>query len=114
MEGAKLAIYDERVSYQQIKIDLNGQEELNNGKDNDSSWTFSVDILETTKDADAIIILTESDEFKSLNWEKISKNMRFPCWLFDTRGVVDKAEVLRNKINFWSVGSGDLITKNIY
>ena len=78
------------------------------------SWTFTKDILELTKNADAIIILTESEKFKSLDWEEISKNMRSPSWLFDTRGIVDTKEAIKYKINVWSVGSGELIKKNIY
>ena len=82
IEGAKLAIFDERVSSQQIEIDLN---EKGHSIDK-NSWIVSKDIIEITKDADAIIILTESDKFKSLDWELISENMRSPSWLFDTRG----------------------------
>ncbi len=109
LEGAKLAIFDERVSFERIEIDL--QE---NDLKNDGSWTFCLDIMETTKDADAIIVLTESDRFKKLDWEMISNNMRHPSWVFDTRGVINVDRALKNKINVWSVGSGDLITKNIY
>ncbi len=110
IEGAKLSIFDERVSYEQIKSDLKDKEDsiLKN------TWTFTKDIYEITKNADAIIVLTESEKFKSLDWEVISENMRSPSWLFDTRGIVDIKKAMKNNINVWSVGSGDLIKKNIY
>ncbi len=114
IEGAKLAIFDERVSYNQIEHDLKGKEHLDKYSIHEKSWTFTKDILELTKNADAIIILTESEKFKSLDWEEISKNMRSPSWLFDTRGIVDTKEAIKYKINVWSVGSGELIKKNIY
>ena len=114
IEGAKLAIFDERVSYQQIENELNQKGNIDNYSMNKSSWTFAKDILEITMNADAIIVLTESEKFKSLDWERISKNMRSPSWLFDTRGIIDVKEVIKYKINVWSVGSGDLIKKNIY
>ena len=110
IEGAQLSIFDERVSYEQIKSDLKNKEDaiLEN------TWTFTKDIYEITKNADAIIVLTESDKFKSLDWEIISDNMRSPSWLFDTRGIIDVKKAMKNNINVWSVGSGDLIKKNIY
>ena len=80
----------------------------------ENTWTFTKDIYEITKNADAIIVLTESDKFKSLDWEVISDNMRSPSWLFDTRGIIDVKKAMKNNINVWSVGSGDLIKKNIY
>ena len=51
--------------------------------------------------------MTEWDEFKSLNWEKISKNMREPSWVFDTRSIVNLEEVKKNGLNFWSIGYGN-------
>ncbi len=114
IEGAKLAIFDERVSYKQIENDLNGRLDSSDYSFNENSWTFNKDILEITINADAIIVLTESDKFKSLNWAEISKNMRSPSWLFDTRGIVNIKEAIKNNINVWSVGSGDLFRKNIY
>ena len=114
IEGAKLSIFDERVSYEQIKNDLKGCQDSNNNSFREGSWTFNKDILEITLNADAIIVLTESEIFKSLDWAEISKNMRSPSWLFDTRGIVNIKEAIKNNINVWSVGSGDLFKNNIY
>lgn len=114
VEGAKLAIFDERVSYKQIENDLQMGENTTNNYFQEGSWTYSKDILEITTNADAIIILTESDKFRSLDWAEISKNMRSPSWLFDTRGIVNSKEATKNNMNVWSVGCGDLFKKNIY
>ena len=64
------------------------------------------DILEASKDADALIIITEWDIYKTINWQKISKVMRKPSWVFDARGVVNVEEVKSNGINLWQVGNG--------
>ena len=114
LEGAKLAIFDERVSFERIEIDLKENDSKTDNQNGEGCWTYYSDIMQTIKDTDAIIVLTESDKFKALDWEKISINMRSPSWVFDTRGVINVKEALKNKINVWSVGSGDLMTKNLY
>ena len=41
-----------------------------------SKFTFSDNIYESAKDTDAILILTEWDEYKNIDWQIISKEMR--------------------------------------
>lgn len=47
------------------------------------------DAYEATKGAHALCILTEWDEFKSLDFQKIYDNMPKPAYLFDGRNVLD-------------------------
>lgn len=63
-----------------------------------------LDAYEAAKDAHGICILTEWDEFKSLDFHKIYNTMQKPAFVFDGRNVVD-AEKLR-KIGFivYSIG----------
>ena len=68
------------------------------------SWTYADNIYEFSKNVDAIIILTEWDSYKELNWERISLNMRKPSWIFDTRNIVSKADMAKLNINYWQVG----------
>ena len=67
-------------------------------------WTYADDIYHFSKDIDAIIILTEWNSYKQLNWEKISLNMRKPSWIFDTRNIVSKVDISKFNINYWQVG----------
>uniref|UniRef100_A0A5K1A4B3 UDP-glucose/GDP-mannose dehydrogenase C-terminal domain-containing protein n=1 Tax=Nymphaea colorata TaxID=210225 RepID=A0A5K1A4B3_9MAGN len=53
------------------------------------------DAYEATKDAHAICILTEWDEFKNLDYQRMYDNMQKPAFVFDGRNVVD-TEHLRN------------------
>ena len=104
-EGANLAIYDPRVVSKQIKSDL--EDSSNKVKNEDErQLSFCKDIIEAATDADAIVILTEEDEFKKLDWSIISKRMRYPCWVFDTRGFTNLKEAEFFKINVWSIGDG--------
>ena len=108
-EGANLSIHDPKVSLDQISSDLGNHEFLKN-KDlvEFGSWNYETSIYESINGADAILILTEWEEYKNLNWNKISKLMRRPAWVFDTRLIINKKEVISSGINFWGLGDGTL------
>ena len=38
--------------------------------------------------ADAVVILTEWDEYSKINWKEVSKKMRKPGWVFDSRSII--------------------------
>ena len=42
------------------------------------------------KGAHAIAVLTEWDEFKTYDWQKIYKRMSKPAYIFDGRNLLDK------------------------
>ena len=69
-------------------------------------WYKKDSIEEASKDSDAIVVLTEWEEFYSINWEFIYKIMRKPAWVFDTRSVLNSSEVIEAGINFWKLGKG--------
>lgn len=94
-EQATIAVYDPKVSEKQIYQDLN---ELNTRslEDNKHYVTVYSDPYEAFKDAHAIAILTEWDEFKDYDWEKIYHLMKKPAFVFDGRNVLPK-EILRQK-----------------
>ena len=52
--------------------------------------------------------MTEWEEFKNINWEQISRGMRSPSWLFDTRNIINKKEALSEGFKVWKVGSENL------
>ena len=112
-EGANLYIHDPRVSIDQISKDLLTKEnkDLNN-LDLDSQnriegeWSFVRNLDDSFKNADAIVILTEWEEYFCINWEKASKLMRQPAWVFDVRSVISRETILKYKLNFWRIGDG--------
>ncbi len=106
-EGAILKIYDPRVMPNQIEKDLEGYEKGNIDEEYSSgSWNYYDNVYESTKNADAIIILTEWNEFNNLDWYLISKNMRSPSWLFDTRSTQNIEKAKKYGINLWCLGKG--------
>ena len=109
-EGGNLQIYDPRVSEEMINYELNQKDEtikINN--ENNKSWKYCNSIQEATNGVDAVLVLTEWEEFKNINWKKLSKSMRSPKWLFDTRSIADIEEAKDAGINIWSLGSSEKI-----
>ena len=57
-------------------------------------------------EADAVLVLTEWAEYKKIDWVNVSLQMRKPSWLFDSRSVIDPAELENTDIKFWRIGDG--------
>ena len=55
--------------------------------------------------ADLIVLLTEWDEFKSIDFKKVVKNTKFK--VFDLRNLYSAEEMKKNKIKYYSVGRPD-------
>ncbi len=111
-EGAVLFIHDPKVKPLQISIDL-GLEPIHDveGKPNsfsycEGSWCHVINISDAIQDADAILVLTEWEEYSRIDWEKVAKKMRTPAWVFDSRSILNHKEVINAGLNFWRVGDG--------
>tara|TARA_B100000886_G_scaffold22974_1_gene14557 strand:- start:1134 stop:2543 length:1410 start_codon:yes stop_codon:yes gene_type:complete len=102
-EGAIINIHDYKVSKEQIDKDLKNLQKNTKFKQS-NNWNFNNDLLENVNDADAIIILTEWEEYKHLNWGNIATLMRKPSWIFDTRGILNKTKIKKAGFHIWSLG----------
>ena len=65
-------------------------------------------IYDAFEEADAIILVTEWEEYSKLDWEKISGLMRYPAWVFDTRSIVDLKSISNTELRLWRIGEGVL------
>ncbi len=65
---------------------------------------FSTDPYETVQDADAIVVLTDWDLYKTLDYERIFKEMRKPAFCFDTRNCLDGAMLKQIGFQFCGIG----------
>jgi len=63
---------------------------------------FYSDINKACKNADLIVLHTEWDEFRSLNFSKIIKNKKII--LYDLRNLYNTDEMRRKKIKYFSIG----------
>jgi len=106
-EGAHLSIYDPQVMNHQIAADLNMEERKLLSCDSKSGgWEKALCKEDAVKDSDAIIILTEWEEFKVIDWDLYSSLMRSPSWVFDTRYICNLKEAKNSGFNVWCVGYG--------
>ena len=80
--------------------------EHNNSSDIEGKWYKENDLTILFKEADAVVLLTEWNEYKNINWEEVSENMRKPSWIFDTRSVTNPTEVRNAGLNLWRIGDG--------
>lgn len=69
------------------------------------STTFCATAYDVAKGADALLLITEWNEFKQLNWEKIRGFMRQPI-VVDGRNLYDPAEMTGRGFVYWGVGRG--------
>ena len=98
LEGAELKIYDPKVNKHQIDKELNLEERLS------KNLSLSSNVYEACLETDALLIMTEWEEFKSLNFREISKKMRRPSWVFDTRNIINSEEAKEAGLNVWKIG----------
>ena len=64
--------------------------------------SFSIDINSAIKDSDLIIIHTEWNDFKSINFKKLVQNKKFS--IFDMRNIYSSAKMKKEKIKYFSIG----------
>ncbi|CAM9479136.1 unnamed protein product [Ectocarpus sp. 6 AP-2014] len=99
-EQAKVQVYDPQVKRSQMFVEFDYTCGVN--KDNtprlEESITTCEDAYSAAEGSHALAILTEWDEFKTLDYQRIYDSMAKPAFVFDGRGVVD-IEALR-KIGF--------------
>lgn len=102
-EQAEIAVYDPKVTEQQIYNDLDYLA-TRSSEENKELLKVETDPYEACKDAHAIAILTEWDEFKEYDWQKIYDNMLKPAHVFDGRNIMDKDKL--REIGFIVSGVG--------
>ena len=50
--------------------------------------------------------------YKNLDWERLSKLMRSPAWVFDTRSISNLDEAKSYGINIWRIGTDNSLLNN--
>jgi UDPglucose 6-dehydrogenase len=58
--------------------------------------------------ADAVLVLTEWQDYRNLNWLALADRMRKPAWVFDARAVADPEQVRAAGLTLWRVGDGEV------
>ena len=100
-EGAQLAIMDPKVSEDQMAQDL-GQP----SGSGDGGWQLVDAVTAAAAGADALVLLTEWQQFAAIDWPAVAAVMRQPAWLFDARARADASAARAAGLNVWTVGEG--------
>ncbi len=96
-ERAKLSIYDPKVGSAQICKDLAIESDHPNVE-------FATSAAQAAVGAHALLVLTEWDEFRELDFEAIYESMVKPAWIFDGRSLLDHAKLRKIGFKVYSIG----------
>lgn len=105
-EQANISVYDPKVAEEQMYADL---DYLNTrtSEDNREGLQVEDNAYAACKDAHAIAILTEWDEFRTYDWQKLYDQMQKPAFLFDGRGILDTETLEEIGFVCYKIGSGN-------
>lgn len=102
-EQANIALYDPKVSQKQVLSDLNYLD-TRNSEQNEKHITSYDNAYDACENAHAIAILTEWDEFKEYDWQKIYDTMLKPAFIFDGRNLLDGDKLKSIGFIYQSIG----------
>lgn len=116
-DRAEIHVYDPKVSEDQILADLEylqthrvgqyvEQGEIMSIEEIRSLVTVHKDPYTAMQSAHAIAILTEWDEFKNYDWQKVYKEMLKPAFVFDGRNIVNKDQLDKIGFEVYNIGKG--------
>jgi UDPglucose 6-dehydrogenase len=91
-EHAEVCVYDPKVTAQQVYMDLDYLA-TRSSEENKNLLSVVTDPYEACKGTHAIAILTEWDEFKHYDWQRIYDGMLKPANIFDGRNILNKTEL---------------------
>jgi UDPglucose 6-dehydrogenase len=105
-EQAEIAVFDPKVVEERMYADL---EYLNTRtiEENRKLLKAKKNPYEACENAHAIAVLTEWDEFKTYDWNKIYNSMQKPAFVFDGRGILDKTTLENIGFVYYKIGTGN-------
>lgn len=111
-EQAKMYVYDPKVSREDMFLEMDYTCGVNhaNTPGLDDAIVTATDPYEACDGAHALCILTEWDEFKSYDYERIYKSMAKPAFVFDGRNLLDHAKLRDIGFEVHAVGKPDPTT----
>ncbi|WFD00599.1 UDP-glucose 6-dehydrogenase [Malassezia yamatoensis] len=113
-EGAQIAIYDPKVPRSQILLDLTEPGVADDRKKLEESITICSSIQEACRDAEAVVIATDWDEFRAIDWHDMYRIMRKPAVVFDGRRVVEPRHLREIGFRVHAVGIGPELQDNVW
>ncbi len=103
-EQASIKVFDPKVEEKQVLADLDYLNTRKPEENQNAVHTFE-DPYEACKDTHAIAVLTEWDEFKDYDWQRIYDNMLKPAKIFDGRNLLDVKKLRAIGFTVQAIGS---------
>jgi UDPglucose 6-dehydrogenase len=97
-ENATVVVYDPRVSAAQIRRDVLGADR------DEPRLVIASSAAEAAAGAHALAVLTEWDEFRSLDFAKIHAGMHKPAFVFDGRNILPRAALEQLGFKVFAIG----------
>lgn len=98
LEGIERLAADTNVNGEKIPLDNNPE-----------NWvSFEEDPYTAARDAHAIALMTEWEEYKGLDYEKIYRSMKKPAFIFDGRNILDHRKLYEIGFNVYPIGKAEL------
>lgn len=107
-ERAHVAIYDPVVEESSILRDLDQSIKTNR------SVVICKDAYSAAEGADAIVICTEWDEFKGLDYPRVYESMRKPAFIFDGRLILDRQALSQIGFQVYTIGKPTITDDHLY
>eukprot|EP00568_Trieres_chinensis_P008587 CAMPEP_0183297538 /NCGR_PEP_ID=MMETSP0160_2-20130417/4811_1 /TAXON_ID=2839 ORGANISM="Odontella Sinensis, Strain Grunow 1884" /NCGR_SAMPLE_ID=MMETSP0160_2 /ASSEMBLY_ACC=CAM_ASM_000250 /LENGTH=475 /DNA_ID=CAMNT_0025459387 /DNA_START=158 /DNA_END=1585 /DNA_ORIENTATION=- len=108
-EGAKIHVYDPQVKREDMWIEMDYPCSVNrdNPPNLEESVTTSPDAYSACDGAHALAVLTEWDEFKDLDYQRIYASMAKPAFIFDGRNLMDHEGLRKIGFEVHAIGKPD-------
>lgn len=105
-ERARVAIYDPQVAPRQIWMDLAEPGVHDDLADLQTQFSIAADAYAACEGADAVVVCTEWDEFRTANldYERVFRAMNKPAFVFDGRLILDQKELERIGFHVETIG----------
>jgi len=105
-ENAKLAVYDPQVTREQMFMEFDYTLGVNDRTmpGVDSMITTCASTMEACTGAHAIAVMTEWDEFKTLDYKAIFDVMAKPAFVFDGRNILPHAKLREIGFEVYAIG----------
>ncbi|GMH87793.1 hypothetical protein TrVE_jg2837 [Triparma verrucosa] len=105
-ERAKIHVYDPQVKREQMMLEFDYTLNVNTTTEPDLEKliTTSSSAYDACDGAHAIAVLTEWDEFKTLDYQRIYEKMSKPAFIFDGRNIVNQAALRKIGFEVYAIG----------
>ncbi|OCF34390.1 UDPglucose 6-dehydrogenase [Kwoniella heveanensis CBS 569] len=107
-EKARITVYDPQVTQDQIWLDLTNYGDIPADPIKEH-LTICQSAEEACANAEAIVVCTEWDEFKQLDWKKIYAKCPRPAFVFDGRLMLNRKELTDIGFQVITIGTGDRV-----